>query len=296
MSIDLQRQQVAFVGAGNMASALIGGLLAQGFPAAQLRAADPASAQLAALAAKGIATSTDNAQAVADASIIVLAVKPQLLAQVLTQLAPRLRPEQLLISIAAGIPLAALARWCQGPQGAPAIVRCMPNTPALVGAGITALYADSHVSAAQLALAEALLQTAGPTLVVADEAQLDTVTAVSGSGPAYAFYLLEAMISAGEALGLSAAASHLLATQTLFGAALMAKDSPLTPSQLRQNVTSPGGTTERAINVLDAADVKAQIQLAIVAAAERARTLAEEFGQASNPVNPATLNQESRDE
>ncbi|MEQ8993441.1 MAG: pyrroline-5-carboxylate reductase [Pseudomonadales bacterium] len=257
-----------------MARTLIRGVLAAATPPDRLRASDPMPAQRHGLAALGIATTDDNAAAAAGAGIVVLAVKPQRLREVLEALAPP--PGQLVISIAAGVPLPALEAWT--PPGT-AIVRCMPNTPALLRAGITGLYANDAVTAEQRVQAETVLGAAGSTLWVEREGLLDAVTAVSGSGPAYFFYLMEAMIAAGEALGLDAESARRLTLETALGAARMACEGEDEPAVLRANVTSPGGTTERALSILDAADVGAAVRRAVMGAAERAEELAKEFGE-----------------
>lgn len=270
----MQDMTIAFIGAGNMARSLASGLLAAGAGPERVRAADPAPAQRAQFAELGCATFADNEAAVADADVVVLAVKPQVLGAVLSDL--RLGPQQLLISIAAGVPLAALQSW--SPPGT-AIVRCMPNTPALLGAGITGLFANPAVTEAQRARSEAILASAGQTLWVAREDLLDAVTAVSGSGPAYFFYLMEAMIDAGERLGLDRDSATRLTLQTALGAARMACEGSDPPARLRANVTSPGGTTERALSILDGAAVHDAIERAVAGAAQRAAELAKEFGE-----------------
>jgi pyrroline-5-carboxylate reductase len=265
---------IAFVGAGNMAFSLISGLVAAGRAPERLRASDPVPAQLEPIARLGVTTTTDNAAAVAGADAVVLAVKPQVMASVVSGL--DLAPDQLVISIAAGVPIAALERWT---SPALAIVRCMPNTPALLGAGMTGLYANARVNAAQREAAAAILAAAGKTLWVPEESLLDAVTAVSGSGPAYFFYLMEAMIEAGEALGLDREAAALLTLETALGAARMAREGSDPPARLRANVTSPGGTTERALSILDAAGTREAIARAVAGAAARAKELAEELGR-----------------
>ncbi len=267
--------QITFIGAGNMARSLISGLLAAGHPADALCATDPLAQQRDALSEQGIPVSADNASAAARADLIVLAVKPQVLRTVLTSLSP-LRADQLLISIAAGVGMKSLEAWSSPDQP---IVRCMPNTPALLGAGITALHANASVSPEQRRQAEAVLSAAGKTLWVTSDSELDAVTAVSGSGPAYFFYLMEGMIAAGEALGLDETTARLLTLETAYGAALMARDGATPPAQLRSNVTSPGGTTERALSLLDAAGVREAIEAAVQGAAKRSKELAEEFGE-----------------
>lgn len=265
---------ITFIGAGNMATSLIKGLIASGHEAAAIRASDPAPEQLSKIAELGVETSADNNALVRGADVVILAVKPQVMASVVSGLT-ELQAGQLLISIAAGVPMSSLTGWTSAEQP---IVRCMPNTPALLGAGVTALYANERVSAAQQALAESVLAAAGRTLWVSPEEELDAVTAVSGSGPAYFFYLMEAMIEAGQALGLSAETAATLTLETARGAALMALEGP-SPAQLRANVTSPGGTTQAALEVLEAADCRGIINAAVAAAALRSKELAIEFGR-----------------
>jgi pyrroline-5-carboxylate reductase len=268
-------KSITFIGAGNMARSLIRGLLASGYPASAITASDPVAGQRAELTAAGIHCLQDNSEACRDADVIVLAVKPQILGDVLGGI-DNLRPDQLLISIAAGVPIASLCAWSCPEQ---AIVRCMPNTPALLGAGITGLYPNSQVSGEQRATAAAILNAAGRTLWVEREDLLDAVTAVSGSGPAYFFYLMEAMIRSGIQLGLDADTARELTIETAYGAALMARDGSDEPSQLRSNVTSPGGTTERALSILDAAGVSDTVLAALTGARDRSQELAKEFGQ-----------------
>jgi pyrroline-5-carboxylate reductase len=267
--------KIAFIGAGNMARSLVGGLLKHGLPAETIVAADPDASQRSTIAALGVATTASNAAAAADAATIVLAVKPQAMRSVVLELRPALDRKQLLISIAAGVPSGAIERWCSQPLG---IVRCMPNTPALYGAGVTALFANNWATPQQRAAAEATLAAVGHVIWVADEAALDAVTAVSGSGPAYFFYLMEAMIAAGVELGLDEETARTLTLRTASGAALMATQSGIAPAQLRRNVTSPGGTTERAIAVLDANRCRTALIDALRQAANRSAELASEFG------------------
>jgi pyrroline-5-carboxylate reductase len=267
--------KIAFIGAGNMARSLVGGLLRHGYQAASIVAADPDASQRSSMAALGVATSDSNERAVDGAASVVLAVKPQVLRSVVQNLQSALRPNQLLISIAAGVPSTAISKWCPGGMG---IVRCMPNTPALYGAGVTALFANERVTPLQRAAAESILAAVGDVIWVGDETAIDAVTAVSGSGPAYFFYLMEAMIEAGVALGLDEATARTLTLKTAYGAAVMANESELEPGALRRNVTSPGGTTERAISVLDDGQWKALIDKALRAAARRSVELANEFG------------------
>ena len=270
----MSNDTIAFIGGGNMARSLISGLLNDGTPADRIAVSDPVPTQRELLAELGVRAEADNEAALAGAGVVVLAVKPQLLGEVLKALP--LEPTQLLVSIAAGVPLSAMQAWTRPEQP---IVRCMPNTPALLGAGITALYASGSVDEAGRDRAEAVLAAAGRTLWVDEEEKLDAVTAVSGSGPAYFFYLMEAMIEAGLEQGLDAETATVLTLETAYGAALMARERTSTPAELRANVTSPGGTTAAAISALDGADAGATIRGALAAAGERSKTLAEEFGK-----------------
>ncbi|MEM6708563.1 MAG: pyrroline-5-carboxylate reductase [Pseudomonadota bacterium] len=265
--------RIAFIGAGNMARSLILGLLDRGHDPARITAADPSDEARGLLATRGVLVTGDNAKAVNTADAIVLATKPQVLAAVLRNL-PRLDPHQLLLSIAAGAPMQALEAIVGPTQP---IVRCMPNTPALVGEGAAALYANAAVTPLQRQLAESLLKPTSRVTWVDDEALIDSVIAVSGSGPAYFFAMIEAMTDTGEALGLDRAQAQTLAAQTALGAAKMALADGADPAALRRAVTSEGGTTQAALNVLTEAGFAATVEAAMRAAAERARTMAEEF-------------------
>ncbi|PTQ91147.1 pyrroline-5-carboxylate reductase [Agitococcus lubricus] len=268
---------IGFIGAGNMASALVGGLLARGHHASQLALADSQISQLHAFGEQGIFTSTDNAEVVKKADILVLAVKPQVMAEVLKPLAPLVQAKQpIIISIAAGIPVASISRWLGGDL---AIVRAMPNTPALVQSGATGLFASPQVNSQQRQQAETILNAVGLTLWVEEESLIDSVTAVSGSGPAYFFYVMEAMIHAGCQLGLDEKTARALTLQTALGAAQMAITADVSPAELRRRVTSPGGTTERAIATFDAAAMKETFQHALTACAARGQELAELLGK-----------------
>ena len=271
--------RIAFVGGGNMATSLVGGMLARGHEPANLVVADPDAAQRARLERDyHIATAADAATALAGVQTIVLAVKPQQMAAVARGLAAPLaglRP--LVISVAAGIRLQDLARWL-GPEVP--LVRTMPNRPALMGAGITVLYAAPGVDAASRATAEGILAACGPTVWVPDEAQMDVVTAVSGSGPAYFFLLIECLEAAGIELGLDPATARQLAIETARGAGRMAAESAETPTELRLQVTSKGGTTAAALEVLEAAGVRGIFARAVAAGAARSTALASEFGTA----------------
>lgn len=269
--------RLCFIGAGNMARSLIGGLLADRCPADQIRASDPDANQRDYIRQRfGIEVFENNAEAIAGAHVVVLAVKPQILRDVATAIAPLLDAgNPLVISIAAGVRAADLDRWLGGNRP---VVRCMPNTPALVQSGATALYATPAVNDAQRNLAESILRAVGLTLWVDDEAQMDAVTALSGSGPAYFFLMIEAMQQAGADLGLPADTARLLAIQTAFGAARMALESEDEPGQLRERVTSPGGTTERALAALEEGGYRELIASAMRAAQARSCELADDLG------------------
>ncbi len=274
----MDEKTICFIGGGNMARSLIGGLIADGCPAERLRAADPAADQREQLERLfGIRTFADNGAAVEDADVWVLAIKPQVMREVATSLAGAAQAARpLVISIAAGIRSADLDRWLGGDA---AIVRCMPNTPALVQSGATALYATPKVDEDGRELAESILRAVGLTLWLDEEDLMDAVTALSGSGPAYFFLVMEALEAAGERLGLPAESARLLTLQTAFGAAKMALESEEGPEVLRARVTSPGGTTERALQVLEAGELRGLIQEALDAARDRARELATELGE-----------------
>lgn len=273
-------QHIAFIGAGNMAGALIGGLLADGVPAQQLIATDPSAEKCAALsAATGIRTLQDNRAAAAMADTLVLAVKPQVLRDVATELAPVVGEQQpLVISIAAGIRCDSLAAWLGG--GDIALVRTMPNTPALVQAGASVLFATPAVSELQRERAESLMRAVGITQWIDDEALMDAVTALSGSGPAYFFLVMEALEDAARQLGLPQETARLLTLQTAFGAARMALESSEPPGALRTRVTSPGGTTERALATLEDGGIRDLFQRALKAARDRSVELSKDLGGA----------------
>ena len=268
--------KICFIGGGNMATALIGGLLAQGFKADAVSVVEINPDNRACLTAEfGVRSDADLAAGVAGCDTIVLAVKPQQLHDVAAQLAPMLTG-QLLISIAAGIRASDLARWANST----AVVRAMPNTPALIQSGMSGLFALSTVSAAQRAQAEQILAAVCKTLWLSDEAMLDGVTAISGSGPAYVFYLIEAMQAAAIELGFNAVDARLLSQETFLGAAKLAQSSSDEVATLRQRVTSKNGTTERALLSLEANQVKQHIITAAHAAAARSREMGDELGRA----------------
>jgi pyrroline-5-carboxylate reductase len=267
---------IGFIGAGNMAGALSGGLLARGQDPAGLFMSDANESQLQAFHDRGIRTTTDNLELARCAEVLVLAVKPQVMRDVLKPLAALVQERKpLIISIAAGIPAASIERWL---GGGVAVVRAMPNTPALVQTGATGLFANATVTDAQMKIAESILGAVGLTVRVEDEALIDSVTAVSGSGPAYFFYVMESMIAAGVAQGLDERTARALTLQTALGAAQMAITADVGPDELRRRVTSPGGTTERAIAAFDAAGLRETFAKALGDCAARGRELAAQLG------------------
>ncbi|MGA7801508.1 MAG: pyrroline-5-carboxylate reductase [Gammaproteobacteria bacterium] len=273
----MKTHTLAFIGAGNMAGSLIAGLIGDGIDPTQLRVSDPDDDKLQAIAAKfGVATYQDNHSAVTGADVVVLAVKPQTLRTVAEELAEPVHSGRLLvISVAAGIREPDLSRWLGGNV---AVVRAMPNTPALVRSGATALYGNAQTRPEQRDLAESILRAVGLTLWLDDESLMDAVTALSGSGPAYFFLVMEALQEAGQQLGLPAETARLLTLQTAFGAAKMVLESADDPGVLRQRVTSPGGTTEKAVAVLEDGALRGLFLKALQAAASRSRELAEQAG------------------
>ena len=269
--------RIAFIGAGNMAASLIGGLRAQGVDAADIRASDPGADTRARISAEhGITVVADNAEAIEGADVIVLAVKPQMMKNVCQALSPSLKPGQLIVSVAAGITCASLNQWLGEQQP---VVRCMPNTPALLRKGVSGLYATDKVTDTQRQQAEQLLSAVGIALWLEQEQQLDAVTAVSGSGPAYFFLLIEAMTAAGVKLGLPENVARQLTEQTALGAALMSTGSDVDAAELRRRVTSPAGTTEAAIKAFQAGGFERLVETALTAAAHRSAELAEQLGQ-----------------
>jgi pyrroline-5-carboxylate reductase len=267
---------LTFIGGGNMATALAGGLVAKGFAARGMKIIEVLPDARQRLAESlGVATFEAPAPASPFGDVVVLAVKPQQMREAARAVAPHLRDE-LVLSIAAGIRLADLGRWL---GGYPRLARCMPNTPALIGLGVTGLYARPEVSPAQRAHAQAILEAVGEVIWVETEAMLDPVTAVSASGPAYVFYLIEALERAAREVGFDAAAARRLAIGTFRGAAELAARSPDSPGTLRERVTSKGGTTERALAALRADKVDEAMLRAVRAANERARELGDEFGK-----------------
>jgi pyrroline-5-carboxylate reductase len=270
--------KLVFIGAGNMASSIIGGLVAKGYPAQSITASDPHEGTLERLKAIApVRTASDNCKAIADADVVILAVKPQVMKDVLAPIAATLRESRpLIISIAAGIGIRSIEAWL-GDATLP-IVRCMPNTPALVQAGATGLYAGASVSAGQRAQADTILRAIGIALWVEREADIDAVTAVSGSGPAYFFMVMEAMQAAGEKLGLAPDVARQLTLQTALGAAQMAIASDVDAAELRRRVTSPNGTTERAIAAFEAGGLRALFEKGMTDCRDRSIELAKELG------------------
>ena len=269
---------IAFIGAGNMARSLISGLIKDGVDPRKLWASDPDQGRCTELGDEfGIHTTADNRTAAAAADALVLAVKPQILKSVACDLAPVCADgRKLVLSVAAGIRSGTLARWLGATTP---IVRAMPNTPALIQSGATALYATGAVSAGQRDLAESIMRSAGLTVWLDDENHMDIVTALSGSGPAYYFLFMEALENAAVELGLDADKARLLSLQTAFGAARMALESSEDPAGLRRRVTSPGGTTEQALTVMEQAGLREILYEALLAAKNRAVELDAELAQ-----------------
>ena len=268
---------IAFIGAGNMASSIVGGLVEAGHPAQRIRAADPYPASLERLAEIApITVCNDNAEAARGADIIILAVKPQVMGEALESIAAPVKSGgAVIISIAAGITLSTMKARL-GEQAA--IVRCMPNTPALLGCGASGLYAADSVSEQQRNQAQYILSAVGMTSWVPNEQALDAVTALSGSGPAYFFLFMEAMIDAGCQLGLERGVATELALQTGLGAARMALENDVDLVELRKRVTSPGGTTERAVASFEQDGLRDIVSTAMQSAADRAKEMAREMG------------------
>lgn len=273
----MEGKHIVFVGAGNMARSIIGGLVAQGKNADELAACDPNAGQLEALANDfGVRVSTDNKEMVCSADVVVLAVKPQVMKQVCQPLRESIPSGAVVISIAAGINCASLQRWL-GPDRA--LVRCMPNTPSLVQCGASGLFASPEVSGSQKQLAQGIMEAVGIALWLDEEAAIDPVTAVSGSGPAYFFLMLEAMVDAGEAQGLSREVASDLAIQTAAGAAKLAQESDVDLAELRRRVTSPGGTTEQAILSFEKNGFRQIIASAMQSCGDRSKEMAKELGE-----------------
>jgi len=268
--------QITFIGGGNMASAILGGLLKQGLSAHQIQVVEPFAETAQKLRAQfGVTVLSAASDALAQAGLMVWAVKPQVFKEAAKAVLP-FASKALHLSVAAGIRTDSIAAWLHSTR----VVRCMPNTPALVGKGMTALFALAQVSEAEKSLVEQIIRTTGDFLWVDAEKQLDAVTALSGSGPAYVFYFLEAMTQAGLGMGLSAAQAYRLAVATFAGASELARASDESAQELRQRVTSKGGTTYAAITSMETAGVKTAFIAAMQAAEQRAGELGDEFGKA----------------
>ena len=269
-------QHIAFIGGGNMASAIIGGLIRQGMKPQQFSVVEPYPDTAAKLLQDfGITALSAASPALAQAHLVVWAVKPQVFHEAALPVMPFTR-QALHLSVAAGIRTDSICRWV----GTDRVVRCMPNTPALVGQGITGLFPCPSVTTADKALVEQVMATTGQFVWVDQESKLDAVTALSGSGPAYVFYFLEAMTEAGVGMGLSAEQAYQLAVATFSGASSLAAASTESPEVLRQRVTSKGGTTYAALTAMEASGMKAAFVKAMQAAEARARELGDEFGKA----------------
>ncbi|MCE5999733.1 pyrroline-5-carboxylate reductase [Acinetobacter pittii] len=267
---------ICFIGGGNMAQALIGGLISRGLPPTRITVSDPVEQIRQLLQEKEVHVTQDNVAAIKNADVVVLAVKPQVLATVLRPL-KGLLSDKLVISIIAGAEIQTISNLIDSNR----IVRVMPNTPALVQTGAHGIYANDVVGTSDRELTSQILAATGLTIWVNSESQIDAVTAVSGSGPAYFFYLMESMIRAGKNLGLDEKVATALTLQTALGAAQMAITSSNTPSELRKNVTSPNGTTQAALEVFDRAQISQNIQSALAAAQKRSQELAQELSDSA---------------
>ncbi|MGI9269954.1 MAG: pyrroline-5-carboxylate reductase [Porticoccus sp.] len=270
----MDKPRLAFIGGGNMAKSLIGGLIDKGFSSRCISVSDPVEKNLDQLNRKfGIATTSDNSIAAKDVDLIVLCVKPQILESVCRELQASLNQTPPAISIAAGIPLSLLMDWLG--ENTP-IIRCMPNTPALVQSGAAGMFANQNVDKKLRNLAEEIFDAVGLCCWLEKEEDIDLVTAVSGSGPAYFFLFMEAMEKVAIDLGLDQEISRKLIIQTVLGAAKMAAESDMNPSELRSCVTSPGGTTEKAVNAFLEGDIMGLFNKAMNKALERATEMAKE--------------------
>jgi pyrroline-5-carboxylate reductase len=266
--------RICFLGGGNMANALVGGLVAKGFPAASLSVIEISDAARERIGAHGVRVGTAPHANTDKADALVVAVKPQDARAALASVASSVR-SKLVISIAAGIRIASIARWLGGHRR---IVRCMPNTPALIGAGITGLYAGAEVNAADRKSTETVLGAVGEVVWVPEERLLDEVTAVSASGPAYVFWLIEQLAAFAEQRGIPRQDAMRLAKHCVLGSAQLAAQSGEPPAQLRKNVTSKGGTTEAALKVFEAEQLAARFAKALAAATQRGAEMGDELG------------------
>jgi pyrroline-5-carboxylate reductase len=272
----MHHPQLAFIGGGNMARSLIGGLVGRGHPPDRIAVAEPVAAAREALARDfGVRVATDAALAAAGAAVVVLAVKPQVMRVACAQVRESVAASgALLVSVAAGIRVGQIEQWT---GTSAAVVRAMPNTPSLVGAGVSGLYANAGATAAQRELASGILGAAGEVVWIGDEALMDAVTAVSGSGPAYFFLLMEALEQAAAAQGLPADTARALVLQTALGAARMAREGGEPPATLRERVTSPGGTTQAALDVLESGGLRGLVSDAVARATARGRELSDQY-------------------
>lgn len=274
----LDNKKISFIGGGNMAQALISGLVSCGVKPSLITVADPSSEAREQLAAKGLNTvdpTADAKAAVIDADIVVLAVKPQVMKAVVSSFADAL-DKQLVISVAAGLSTELLSDMLGGYDN---IVRAMPNTPAMIQMGATGLYGTDNISAEQKQLATAVMEASGLVMWVDNEEHMHAVTAVSGSAPAYMFYFIESMVDGAVALGLDKEQASALAMQTMLGAAKMAMNSEDAPAELRRKVTSPNGTTQAAVESMQANDIGRQIVEAMQACYDRSQALSEEMSK-----------------
>ena len=271
----MQNQKITFLGCGNMGASLISGLIANGHPASSLSGVDPDETQRRKLAERhGIRVTAAIAEGVPGADVLVLAVKPQTVPAALAEVKLALQTERsLVLSIAAGVRIATISKAL---GGACPVVRAMPNTPALLGAGVTGLYAAADVSADQRRMAMHIMQAVGVVVRLDDESLLDTVTAVSGSGPAYFFLVVELLEKMAAEMGLSRDQAHLLSVETAFGAARMLKETGEDAATLRQRVTSPGGTTEKALQVFRDGGLEPLWRQALAACRDRSVELAKQ--------------------
>lgn len=277
----MKNHKITFIGGGNMATSLISGLIADDYDCHAITVSDPDKEKLSQLAARySVATEPDNNLAVQQAQVVVFAVKPQILESVARDMANTLQQSKpLIISIAAGVTVQALNDWLGGEQ---TLVRSMPNTPAMIQTGATGLYAGSDVNAAQRDQAESILRAVGLTRWVEDESLIDAVTAISGSGPAYFFLVMEAIEETAKSLGLDNETARLFTLQTALGAARMAIESSDSPAILRQKVTSPGGTTERALSILEQGGLRDLFKEALKAAETRSHELSDLLGHTNH--------------
>ena len=271
-------QRLGLIGGGNMARSLVGGLINSGIAPESMIVSDPDDSIRQALAEDfSVQTCADNSSAAHLADILVLAVKPQVMQRAVEDISENLLQRQpLVVSIAAGIPIASIESWAGSPLP---LIRAMPNTPALTGNGASGMYANHRVSKSQRAQAQKIMEAMGIAVWVDEESLIDTVTAVSGSGPAYFFYLMDAMVKAAQEGGLNPEASRQLTLQTALGAAQLALASDESPTELRRRVTSPGGTTQAAVEMLDKNGCEEILIRAVHAARERSIELAKLLGE-----------------